>query len=142
MYGRETPRAERPHDSNATGTRQMAIDSLDQVDIVVLLTQDAVLATNDSICRLLRVFDDESISAAYGRQIPFPHAKPIEAHARLFNYPRNSAIKAAADIPKTGLKTAFSLVTVKPNCSNISSRTWSGIIRNQRSPTSIFDTSP
>jgi rhamnosyltransferase len=47
------------------------------------------------------------VGAAFGRQLPRPEAGPIEAHARRFNYPPESRIKTADDIPRLGLKTAF-----------------------------------
>lgn len=89
------------------GTRQMAIDTLSDVPFVVFLTQDAVLHAPDSIATLLAAFADPSVGVAYGRQLPRPQAKPIEAHARLFNYPAQSHVRSAADISCHGIKAAF-----------------------------------
>lgn len=77
-------------------------------DILVFLTQDAVLADDTAIENLIKPFsDDEMIGASYGRQLPRIGAGPIEAHARLFNYPETSCIKTLSDAPILGIKTAF-----------------------------------
>ena len=76
---------------NHGGTRQLAVELSPEAEIVVFLTQDAVLGDAHSICNLLALFEKDDIGAAFGRQIPHLHARPIEAHARLFNYP--TAIK-------------------------------------------------
>lgn len=77
-------------------------------DILVFLTQDAVLADDTAIGNLTKPFsEDEMIGASYGRQLPRLGAGAIEAHARLFNYPETSCIKTFADAPLLGIKTAF-----------------------------------
>lgn len=90
------------------GTRQMAADSLDQYDIIVYATQDAVMASPDSVSQLVAAFDDPEVGMAYGRQLPRKGADAIEAHARLFNYPSSSDIRTREDIPRLGIKAAFS----------------------------------
>lgn len=89
------------------GTRQLAIDTGPPADIVVFLTQDAVLAAPDALAVLLRCFEDVEVGAAYGRQLPRAEATAIEAHARFFNYPPESRVKTRGDIPFLGVKTAF-----------------------------------
>src|SRR5262249_8461604 len=71
------------------------------------LTQDAILRDSNALARLLAAFDDDSVAAAYGRQLPRPGAKRIEAHARLFNYPGQSAIRSIASISSLGFRTIF-----------------------------------
>lgn len=88
------------------GTRQMAVDLFEDCDIVAFLTQDAILASVDSIKNLVAAFDDPEVAIAYGRQLPRIGAKPIEAHARLFGYPGESCIKTKESISKIGLRTA------------------------------------
>ncbi len=88
-------------------TRQRCVDMLSKSDIIFFLTQDAVLASRDAIEKLLIRFDDHKVGAVYGRQLPRPDAGPIEAHARLFNYPERTDVRTAADIPRLGIKTAF-----------------------------------
>ncbi len=89
------------------GTRQACVEHLEDHDIILFLTQDARLAAPDAIEKLLGWFDDPKVGAAYGRQLPRQSAGPIEAHARLFNYPRETRVKSAEDIPELGLKTSF-----------------------------------
>src|SRR6185437_8246919 len=76
------------------GTRQQAADRASEAEIVVYLTQDAILAHSEALRNLLSAFDNPSIGAAFGRQLPRPNAGPIEAHARLFNYPNCSSVRS------------------------------------------------
>lgn len=88
-------------------TRQWATTLCEAADIVVFLTQDAVLSDAHALQNLVECFADEKVSAAYGRQLPRKNAGPIEAHARLFNYPVQSQMKTMADSEHLGIKTAF-----------------------------------
>jgi rhamnosyltransferase len=93
---------------NHGGTRQLAISLLpEDADVVVFLTQDALLATNDAIQKLVAVFEDDQVGCAYGRQLPHKNAGLLGAHARLFNYGEQSYRRTLADVPKYGIKTAF-----------------------------------
>ena len=74
---------------NHGGTRQMAVDSIKEVDLVVFLTQDALLADVNAIEQILKPFHDNHIAAVCGRQLPAKEATAIEAHARLYNYSSN-----------------------------------------------------
>lgn len=94
-------------DFNHGATRQMASELLDDCDILVYLTQDALLASPDAVSRLVAAFADPKVALAYGRQLPHADAGPIGAHARLFNYPASPAKKTLADIARLGIKTAF-----------------------------------
>jgi rhamnosyltransferase len=104
--GYEVVRIDR-RDFNHGGTRQSALDWVPWASIVVYLTQDAVLATSDSIDRLLSAFEDETVAAAYGRQLPRLGAGPIEAHARLFNYPAQSDVRDFESRHTLGIKATF-----------------------------------
>ena len=93
---------------NHGGTRQKAVQHLrSDVEVVVFLTQDAVLADSKAFENLLTVFADQSVSAAYGRQLPHKNAGPLGAHARLFNYSAKSSLRSSASIPDLGFKTCF-----------------------------------
>jgi rhamnosyltransferase len=92
---------------NHGGTRQLAAEILNDCDIIVYLTQDAMLSAPDVLQRIVSVFDDKAVGVAYGRQLPHQDAGPIAAHARLFNYPDRSHSCSIADAPRLGLKTAF-----------------------------------
>jgi rhamnosyltransferase len=89
------------------GTRQSAVERLTGAEILVFLTQDAVLARPNSLENLLKVFADPSVGMAYGRQLPRREAGPIEAHARLLNYPAIGEIRSYEDRTRLGLKAAF-----------------------------------
>jgi rhamnosyltransferase len=111
---RELARAEGYHvfridrcDFNHGGTRKLALELVQWASVVVYLTQDAVLATPDSIDILLSAFEDRLVAAAYGRQLPRIGAGPIEAHARLFNYPAQSDVRDFESRHKLGIKAAF-----------------------------------
>ncbi len=88
------------------GTRQLGVE-MTAADVVVLMTQDAILADEDSLERLTGVFADSLVGAAYGRQLPRIDAGPSESHARLFNYPQQSRAVSKKDITRLGLRAAF-----------------------------------
>jgi rhamnosyltransferase len=92
---------------NHGGTRQQALEYLDDCDIVVLLTQDAVLANASAIAELVRCFSDPLVAVAYGRQLPRVGATPIEAYARIFNYRDETQRKDLAAVPGMGAKVFF-----------------------------------
>lgn len=94
-------------DFNHGGTRQKGVEMIQNADIIVFLTQDVILADEHALENLIKAFDDESIGAAYGRQLPHKDADVIAAHARLFNYPNKSRVKSICDIDELGIKTAF-----------------------------------
>ena len=105
-YGFEVqviPKAEFNHG----GTRQLGVKQLSGMEIIVFLTQDAVLADAHAIENLVSAFDDDEVGAAYGRQLPHLSAGSIAAHARLFNYPATSQVRTLKDKAKYGIKTVF-----------------------------------
>ena len=96
-------------DSNAFdhgGTRSLAKE-LCGGDIIVYLTQDALPLSVEAIERLLAVFDNESIGAAYGRQLPYQATNFFGKHLREFNYPDKSYVRSLLDRDEFGIKTAF-----------------------------------
>jgi rhamnosyltransferase len=98
----------RKHDFGHGRTRQMAVEMLsDNNEVLVFLTQDAILHDEKSIENLLKPFSDSNVAAVCGRQLPRKGAKNIEAHARLTSYPPYSYDRTIADADKYGLKTAF-----------------------------------
>jgi rhamnosyltransferase len=94
-------------DFNHGGTRQWAVEYLSDCDVVIFLTQDAILASTDSLKHLIARFDDPAVAVAYGRQLPHQWAAPIEAHARIFNYGDESLRKDLAAVPMMGPKVYF-----------------------------------
>lgn len=95
------------YEFNHGGTRQLGVNLLNDADIIIFLTQDAVLANHEALKKIVSIFEDSKVGAAYGRQLPRKDANHIEAHARLFNYPPVSQVKTMGDAPKLGIKTAF-----------------------------------
>ena len=93
---------------NHGATRNLGVTLLDDdIDIAVFMTQDALLHTPQALGTLVAAFAHPNVAAAYGRQLPHENANPLAAHARLFNYPRESALKSRHDIDRLGIKTAF-----------------------------------
>lgn len=95
-------------DFNHGTTRQRAIGQFAaDADVVVFLTQDAVLADSSALQRLVAALDDPAVAAAYGRQLPHINATPVAVHARRFNYPAVSHTRCWDDVPAFGIKTCF-----------------------------------
>lgn len=106
-YGFEIIRIAK-YEFNHGGTRQLAVQHLrSDCDVVVFLTQDAILSDPESFANLLKAFDDPDVAAAYGRQLPHKGAGPLGAHARHFNYGTTSNLRSLASIPALGFKTCF-----------------------------------
>ncbi|MCZ6609441.1 MAG: glycosyltransferase family 2 protein [Alphaproteobacteria bacterium] len=96
-----------PSEFDHGGTRQLAVDMLPDAEFVIFLTQDAVPAHPEAFANLVRAFDAARAGIAFGRQLPAPGAKPISAHARLFNYPGESYVRSLSDARRYGVKTVF-----------------------------------
>lgn len=94
-------------DFNHGGTRNLAVAKTLDADVIIFLTQDAILADSDAIKNLVYYFSDPLIAAVCGRQLPHKDANPLAVHARNFNYSSKSIVKSKADIEKLGIKTVF-----------------------------------
>lgn len=93
---------------NHGATRQYAFECIPSpVEILVYMTQDAILTDEMVLTNLLSAFENPKIAAAYGRQLPCTVADPFAAHARLFNYGTESHIKSLTDRKRMGIKTCF-----------------------------------
>lgn len=89
------------------GTRTMLATQA-KGDILVFITQDAVLASPQSLAQLIAPLrGGTGIAVCYGRQLPSADATPAATHLRLFNYPETSQRRGYEDRRKYGLKTAF-----------------------------------
>jgi rhamnosyltransferase len=95
-----------PESFSHGGTRQMALERLD-CDVVFFLTHDAVLASPFSLALLAQALDDPKVAVAYGRQLPFAHARLNGRILRHFNYPRWSEQRSFADRERLGIRCAF-----------------------------------
>lgn len=103
---------------NHGGTRQRAVEMVPQAGVVVMMTQDAIPQSDDTIRLLVSAFADPRIGMAYGRQLPRPVARGIERHARLLNYPAQSEVRSMKNRKTMGVKTVFcsdSFAAYRPN---------------------------
>lgn len=92
-------------------TRDAGIMESD-ADICVCMTHDAMPVDKYLLEKLTGVLmADDRIGAAYGRQLPEKDCHIIERYTRSFNYPEESRVKTASDLPELGIKTYF--------CSNV-----------------------
>lgn len=96
-----------PGEFNHGGTRQLAVLQNQCHEVVIFLTQDAILARPDAIKNILAPFQDKSVSAVCGRQLPRINAGQIESHSRIYNYPDQSLVRNFSDRQVMGLKAAF-----------------------------------
>lgn len=87
-------------------TRAEMIENVN-ADIIIFLTQDAILVDQHAIYKLVKVFSDENIAAVYGRQLPFNTTSIFGSFARLFNYGDKSFVNTLDDRKQKGIKTAF-----------------------------------
>ncbi|GGN37390.1 MULTISPECIES: glycosyltransferase family 2 protein [Marinomonas] len=99
------------------GTRSYALADI-TTELVVFLTQDALLEGADAISNLVSIFDKEpEVVCVYGRQLPHLDANPLAQHARHNSYKSNSYVTSlAADFPvgfrKSFLSNSFSAYRV------------------------------
>lgn len=94
------------------GTRNLALETLFEEachddDIVIFMTQDALVDGPHTLKALVSGFDHPEVGAIYGRQLPHSDATPIAAHARLFNYPPHSHRVLPSRMGEYGIKAAF-----------------------------------
>lgn len=93
------------------GTRKKASEISDG-EIMIFMTQDALPADRHLIENLVKALTaQESVGAAYARQLPNSSCSYVEAYTRTFNYPEIPSVKTEKDLPTYGIKTFF--------CSNV-----------------------
>ena len=88
------------------GTRNKALQDL-KTDIVIYVTQDIILADNNSIKNLISVFKDKDVAVAYGRQLPHDDANYFAKQLRANNYPPKTDIVSIKDKDRLRFKTFF-----------------------------------
>ena len=88
------------------GTRTKA-GKIAKGDILIYLTQDTLPYDDFMIENIIKVFDNQTIGACYGRQISYEDTTIFGKHLREFNYSDKSYIRDKDDIKVFGLKTAF-----------------------------------
>lgn len=88
------------------GTRRMAVE-LSDADFFVCMTDDAMPMDEYLIENLLAYHKVEGVAVSYARQCVPKKSAEIEKFSRSFNYPKESRIKSAEDLPELGIKTYF-----------------------------------
>jgi rhamnosyltransferase len=89
------------------GTRQIGVQLCSEADVLIFMTQDAVLADENSLRKLVDTFQEPRIAAAFGRQLPHQNANRTEAFSRVFSYPATSQRKSWNDREQLKLRTTF-----------------------------------
>lgn len=92
---------------NHGATRQFMVDANPEYDLFIFLTQDVYFDSPNALSSLISKFEDASVWAAYGRQLPHTDATLMAQHARLFNYPNKDRFSTLNDIAIRGIKAAF-----------------------------------
>lgn len=93
---------------NHGASRQLALEKILPLDVVIFLTQDVLLHDDESLARLVKIFgENKSVGLSYGRQLPHANATNEAAILRAFNYPAESQLRSFDDRKIFGLKTAF-----------------------------------
>ena len=96
-YGLKVIRIKRK-DFDHGGTRNLAASNA-KSDVLVYLTQDALLEDTKCIENLVKPLSDPMVATSYGRQLPKTDANPLERFSRLFNYPSTESIKGIGGFP-------------------------------------------
>ena len=96
-------------DFNHGGTRNLGLRQVaSSNDIVLFMTQDAILNDAHSVESMVTMFEaDEQLAAIYGRQIPHDDANVIARHARHFNYSDRGYVVSKESGKPLGIKAVF-----------------------------------
>lgn len=95
------PQSEFDHGGTRVKAAQIA-----KGEILVFFTQDALPYDDKTIENIIKVFEDEKVGAAYGRQLSYEDTNLFGKHLREFNYGDITLIRTKDDIKKYGIKTA------------------------------------
>ncbi len=87
-------------------TRRRAVEESDS-PYFVMMTDDAVPVDEYLIQNLLHPLLNEEAAISYARQLPAEDCGIIECYTRSFNYPAQSVLKSAENLPDMGIKTFF-----------------------------------
>lgn len=97
-----------PLEFNHGGTRREAAEQCKEYPFLIYMTQDAIPADEYALSHLIAPFEKNTqIGCSYGRQLPNSDASIMAAHARLFNYPKQSQLKEMKDAKRLGIKAVF-----------------------------------
>jgi len=76
-------------------------------EVFVFLTQDVLPANLDFLQLLLAPIHGEIATAVTARQIPYPHASPLEVYDRMTNYPSKTHVRQWSDVETMGVMAYF-----------------------------------
>ena len=99
---RSIPKKEFDHGSTRTYAAKLASS-----EILIFLTQDIEIISDETFSELIKPFaDDAKIAAIYGKQLAHDNGSFFARTLRDFNYPDESFIKSAEDSAILGIKVA------------------------------------
>lgn len=96
-----------PHSEFDHGGTRAKAAQIAKGEILIFLTQDALPYDENTIEKIIKVFEDEKVAVAYGRQLSYEGTNLFGKHLRKFNYGESSYIRDKRDISQYGIKTAF-----------------------------------
>ena len=90
---------------NHGATRQLAMEKLLPLDVIIFMTQDIFLHDEKTLEKLVEIFKtDSSVGLSYGRQLPHENATLEAKILREFNYPPKSQLRTFDDKKIFGMK--------------------------------------
>lgn len=87
--------------------RQLGVEYCHDCDILIFMTQDAILHDPEALSQLCEVFQDHKVATAYGRQLPHGDADFYAKTLRQFNYGESSYRYTFRDRQEHGFQTIF-----------------------------------
>lgn len=93
---------------NHGATRQLALEKLLPLDVIIFITQDIFLHDETTLETLVEIFEtDSAVGLSYGRQLPHSNATLEAKILREFNYPAKSQIRTFDSRNILGMKAAM-----------------------------------
>lgn len=93
---------------NHGATRQLALEKLLPLDVIIFLTQDIFLKDKTTLAELVKIFEtDSTVGLSYGRQLPHENATLEAKILREFNYPPKSQLRTLESKNFFGMKAAM-----------------------------------
>ena len=90
---------------NHGATRQLALEKLLPLDVIIFITQDIFLHDEKTLAKLVEIFEtDSEVGLSYGRQLPHTNATLEAKILREFNYPAESQLRTFDDRKIWGMK--------------------------------------
>lgn len=106
-FGFEVLKIQRKNFNHGT-TRQLALEKLLPLDVIIFLTQDIFLKNETTLETLVKIFEtDSEIGLTYGRQLPHINATLEAKILREFNYPAESQLRTFDSRKIFGMKAAM-----------------------------------